>query len=349
MKKRLLIYGANGYTGELAARHAKARGLDPILAGRSQGVLPLAKALSLETRVFSLENGADVDSALTDVQVVLHCAGPFSRTARPMANGCLRTRTHYLDVTGEIEVFEDLASCDESAHRAGVMLLPGVGFDVVPSDGLALHLKERLPSATHLSLAFQGLGQVSRGTATTMLENIDSGGRIRRGGALVWVPSGHAVRTVDLGLGPTKVIAVPWGDVSTAFYSTGIPNIEVFMAAPLAMRLGMMGARWFGPLLSMAWVKGWLKKLVDSSVTGPNEAARSSGRSFLWGEARDDSGAVVSARLETPEAYELTKLAAVAIAERVLAGDVHVGFQTPARAYGADFILSLPGIVRTDL
>ena len=43
-----LIYGANGYTGELIAREARKRGMTPILAGRSQeSVASLAGELGL--------------------------------------------------------------------------------------------------------------------------------------------------------------------------------------------------------------------------------------------------------------------------------------------------------------
>ena len=107
----LLVYGANGYTGELIARQAVARGLRPILAGRTRASLErLATDLALPHRVFALEDPAAVDAGLEGVAAVLHAAGPFSRTSRPMADGCLRRGVHYLDVTGEGAVFAALAS-----------------------------------------------------------------------------------------------------------------------------------------------------------------------------------------------------------------------------------------------
>src|SRR5437762_9987666 len=148
-----LLYGANGYAGELAARRAVEGGERPVLAGRrAEEVGRLAGALGLEHRVFGLDDGAAVEKGLSGMAAVLHCAGPFSRTAMPMAEGCLRARAHYLDITGEIEVFEALAARGEEARQTGVSLLPGVGFDVVPSDCLAAHLHRRLPTATHLAL-----------------------------------------------------------------------------------------------------------------------------------------------------------------------------------------------------
>lgn len=344
-----LLYGANGYTGELAARRAVALGLRPILAGRSAApVEALARALSLPSRVFSLDDPAAVDAALAGVKVVLHCAGPFSRTSGPMVDGCLRSGAHYLDVTGEVEVFEALAARDAEARRAGVMLLPGAGFDVVPSDCLAAHLKRRLPGAVALELAFQPLGRASRGTATTMIENIDKGGLIRKGGALVHVPAGHATRVVDFGRGPVTAAAIPWGDVSTAYHSTGIPDITVYMGMPLALRIGMRVTRVLGGLLSSAPVQRFLLARVRAGAAGPSDAERARGASLLWGEARDAEGKRVVSRLRAPEGYTHTADASIALVQRVLGGEHPAGFQTPSKAYGADFVLGLPGVERSD-
>ena len=155
-----LLYGANGYTGQLIAREAVVRGQRPILAGRNaEAVTALARQLGLEHRIFSLDDAAATCAGLEGVTAVLHCAGPFAHTARPMIDACLEARVHYLDITGEISVFEMAAVRDTEAMAAGVMLLPGAGFDVVPSDCLALHLHRRLPTATHLALAFHGIGR----------------------------------------------------------------------------------------------------------------------------------------------------------------------------------------------
>jgi short subunit dehydrogenase-like uncharacterized protein len=344
-----LIYGANGYSGGLIARLARDQGLRPILAGRNAAeVAALAGSLGFELRIFGLDAPAALDDGLRGVTAVLHCAGPFSRTSRPMAEACLRTKTHYLDITGEITVFESLAVRDAQAKAAGVMLLPGAGFDVVPSDCLAAHLKTRLPSATRLRLGFQGVGRLSHGTATTMVENLHHGGIVRRGGVLTPVPSAWKTRSIDFGRGPTTAMTIPWGDVSTAYHSTGIPDIEVYMAAPLRLRTLSRLAHWLSPLTTAGVVQRFLKRRIRSGPPGPTDAERARGRSFLWGEVEDPSGAFRVSRLETPEGYTLTALTALRIAARVLAGDAPSGFQTPSRAYGKDFILEIPGTRRTD-
>ena len=348
MSRPWLLYGASGYTGELIARRAVATGERPVLAGRgAERVSRLAAELGLERRVFALEDPVEVDRGLAGMGAVLHCAGPFSRTASPMAQGCLRGRVHYLDITGEIDVFEGMAARDPEAQRAGITLLPGVGFDVVPSDCLAAHLHRRLPSATHLALGFQGSARLSRGTATTMVENLHRGGAVRRAGRIVPVPAAWKTRVIDFGAGPAAAITIPWGDVATAFHTTGIPNVEVYMAAPPAMRFLLKLARPVAPLLAARPVQSFLKGRIRSGPPGPGAEHRARARSRLWGEARDATQAVVS-RLETLEGYELTSRTALLALQRVLAGGAPAGFQTPARAFGPDFILEVEGTSRTD-
>jgi short subunit dehydrogenase-like uncharacterized protein len=289
-----------------------------------------------------------MDTALSAMTAVLHCAGPFAHTARVMAEACLRRGVHYLDVTGEIGVFEMMARMDEQARSARVMLLPGVGFDVVPSDCLALHLKQRLPSASHLALAFQTRGGLSRGTMRTMAENLYRGGAVRRNGVLTPVPACWRTRRINFGRGPTLAMTIPWGDVATAWYTTGIPNIEVYMAASPSARIMALLSRPFGRLLASTPVQRWLKKRIQALPSGPTDEQRARGVSLLWGEARNPQGAKVVSRLRGPEGYTLTALTALAVVERVLAGEVRIGFQTPARVYGADFILGVPGVERQD-
>lgn len=348
MDKKFLVYGAYGYTGRLVVRYALERGLRPILAGRNAGLLrALADETGLEHRVFALDNVDEVARSLDGVSVVAHCAGPFSRTARPMAKGCLQAGVHYIDITGEIEVFEGLAAMDQAAKEAGVMLLPGSGFDVVPSDCLALHLKKRLPSATRLVLAFHSKGRPSHGTATTIVENLPKGLVVRKDGRLTKVPMGWKRRMIDFGNGPMGAVTIPWGDVSTAFYSTGIPDIEVYMAAPGTFRAFAVAGRYLGWLLGSGPVQRYLKRRVDSGPAGPTDEQRARDYCLLWGEVADENGRRAEARLRTPDGYTVTVLTVLAIIQRILAGDAPPGYQTPAKAYGADFILEIEGVTRT--
>jgi short subunit dehydrogenase-like uncharacterized protein len=344
-----LIYGANGYTGALIAREAWVLGHRPVLAGRNAAaVAALARELGLEHRTFGLDAPSAVVPSLAGMTAVLNCAGPFSRTAVPLAEACLRARAHYLDVTGEIAVFEALAARDAEALVAGVMLLPGVGFDVVPSDCLAVHLKQRLPSATHLALGFQSPGRMSRGTATTVLENLHRGGAVRHKGVLTPVPAAWKTRAIDFGAGPRRAVTVPWGDVSTAWRSTGIPDIEVYTAASRGQLLLLRASRRLGGLLTSGPVQRFLRWIVRKGPPGPSAEQRARGRSLLWGEVEDGKGGRAVARLSGPEGYTLTARAALACVKRVLAGDAPPGYQTPALAYGPDLVLEVAGVERKD-
>ena len=347
----LLVYGAYGYTGELIVREAVAAGLRPVLGGRDHRALAsVAEAHGLEHRAASLDDARALDAALAGMRVVLHGAGPFVHTSRPMADACLRTGVHYLDITGEIAVFEALAARDAEARERGVTLLPGVGFDVVPSDCLAAHLARRLPGAARLELAFRAVGGLSRGTATTMAESAGEGGAVRRGGRIVAVPPAAYSREVDFGDGvPSLVVAIPWGDVSTAFHSTGIPNIVVYTAMTPAQRRAVRLSRWIAPLLAWAPVRRRLVARARARKPGPSDASRQRGETRLWGEVRDAAGRTAISRLVAPEGYTLTARTAVAAAKRLLAGGVDFGFLTPSRAFGADFILEQPGTRREDV
>jgi short subunit dehydrogenase-like uncharacterized protein len=346
----LLIYGSYGYSGDLITRRAIERGLSPILAGRDVNALRRqAEVLALEYRVAPLNDPAALHTALHGVGAVLHCAGPFIHTSRPMVDACVQAGAHYIDITGEIPVFERLAARDGEARARGVMLLPGAGFDVVPTDCLAVHLGERLPGSTELVLAFESAGGISRGTAGTVVEHIGAGSVVRREGELRRVPLGHSTRMVDFGSGERLTVAHPWGDLSTAWRSTGIPNITVYRATTWAELRLMPVLRAGLPLLATRPAQRLLRTWVRRRVRGPDADARRAGFSRFYGEVRRSDGAIAAARLRAPEAYTLTAHTAVACAERTLAGDVRPGYATPGMAYGADFILSIADVRREDL
>jgi len=349
--KNFLIYGSYGYTGQLIVDLAIKKGLRPVLAGRDEKKLGAqAEKYNLNYRAFSLGETVKLDSALSEVDAVLHCAGPFVHTFRQMAEACLRTKRHYVDISGEILGFEVLAAMDNLAKEAGIMLLPGGGFDVVPSDCLAAHLKGRLPAATHFRLFVRGVGAgVSRGTAKSAIENMHRQGMIRRNGKLVQVPPAWNVREQDFGRGYTKVVSVGWGDVSTAYYSTGIPNIETYFAFPEIAISFMRSMRLIGPLIYNRAAKNILKSLIHLFPPGPKEEVRKNGRVILIGEVTSQNGGRASSKLNTPEGYTCTALTTIEIMKRILNNEFKTGFQTPSLVYGANFILQFDGVERNEL
>ncbi len=349
MSSKLLVYGATGFVGGHIARAAIGSGVPTILAGRDRAKLdPIAADLGAERRAFGLADAGAIQAALSGVGAVLNCAGPFSRTAEPLAAACLRAGVPYLDITGEIPVFEALQARDAEAKARGVMLLPGVGFDVAPTDCLALHLKRRLPSATRLRLAFQSIGPAGMppGTQRTAIELLEYGDRVRRNGRLVR-PDRQAPISVDFGAGPVEAALIPWGDVFTAYFSTGIPNIEVYVAAPPALRRQLAFVRAIAPAIKWGPVRNLLLMGVRP---GPIPALRARTSTHVWGEVADEEGRTASARLHGPEAgVEWTTAVALGAARKALSGLAPAGYQTPALAYGPDFALEAAGVTREDV
>jgi len=336
---RYLIYGAYGYTGTLIAERAVEQGHDPILAGRDESRLrSLARALDREACVVSLDEPGRLRDVLDTVPSVLHCAGPFSRTSAPMVAACLDTGTHYLDITGEIPVLRALRARSVEAEEAGVVLLPGVGFDVVPTDTLAASLAEQMPSATSLEIAFVGAGPVSKGTLKTAVEQLGEGGRVRREGRMVTVPPGWTSRRVPFRDRTRRGVSIPWGDVVTAGHSTGIPNVTVYTVLPdLVRRLLPLAAPLQG-FFSWSPVQALLKRAVDRWGPDPTPADRDHGWTRVWAAVRDDDGARHTGHLYGPEAYTLTARTAVAAVERLGAMGPDPGFHTPSTALGSSFI-----------
>lgn len=336
-KTRWLIYGAYGYTGRLVVAEARRKGLVPLLAGRDVRKLEvIASCLELDALAFSLEGR--FDEILRDVETVLHCAGPFSKTSKPMVEACLRTKTNYLDITGEIEVFESIMARGSEAREAGVALIPGVGFDVVPTDCLAARLASDVPDATHLDLAFSSKrGGISRGTLKTMIEGLRHGGAIRRDGRIVPVPVAWDVREIPYESGPRLSMTIPWGDVSTAYHTTGIPNVRVYSGGSRRMIRRLRRIRPILPLAGFSPFRWLLLRLADRHE-GPDAERREQSHIDLWGEAWNAAGDRRSRTMRVPEGYTFTAASAVLAIERVLAGHVEPGSWTPAKAFGSSFV-----------
>lgn len=344
----LLIYGATGYTGRLLADAAQARGLTPILCGRdAERLAAFAATLGLQYRVAELN--ASFEKILEGISVVINAAGPFVSSSGAVVEACLRAGAHYLDLSAELSAIETVERYGAEAASRGIMLMPAVGFDVVPSDCLALHMARQLPRPTHLRLGIAGLELMSRGSAKTLVEQAGRPTRIRRRGRVIDIAPGTLEHTFDYGSGPSPSIAVAWGDICTAFYSTGIPNIEVYFEATPGVRMMTTVNRTMGGLLATAPMRAWFEWHMGLVPEGPGEFERAQRSGIIVAEVEDASGRRKRARLRTPEAYTFTVMTAIAIAKRALRGDIERGFQTPARVYGPDFVLSFAGVAREDL
>ena len=341
---KLLIYGAYGYTGRLIVDECLRKNIKPILAGRDpMKMATYAEKKGLEFDVFEVNEKDKLESWLKKGSLVIHCGGPFIHTAREMIEACLATGTHYTDITGEFQVFDLAQEYSERAKEKGIMLLPGAGFDVVPSDCLAAHLHHQLPNATHLNLAFVSKGgRLSRGTTKTMIENLGDPQVVRRDGQYAYQMMGSSTRIVNFGEFEQISMGISWGDISSAYFSTGIPNIEVFSGTNKEQIAKVKKMGRFSFLLKSRMVKGFLKGQLDKKPDGPSDTRREEAGMWLWGMVQNESKKI-EARLKTPNGYTLTALTSVLIAEKILGGDFKLGYQTPSSAYGADLILEAEG------
>jgi short subunit dehydrogenase-like uncharacterized protein len=343
-EKLWMIYGANGYTGRLIAEEAAIQGLRPILAGRNhKKIKPLAQRLNLSWRCFDLKNPENIYVHLDRIALLLNCAGPFTATSVPLAKACLKTRSDYLDITGEIEVFEYIHALDEKAREAGVVLCPGAGFDLIPTDCLAATLKKHMPAAKHLALGFEPRGPMSPGTAKTIIEGFKYGGMIRKNGILSPVRLAYKVRKINFGSGPKTATTISWGDVSTAFYTTGIPNIEVYVALPAKAISALKILTVFRPIISLEPVQKILKKIADIQLKGPTAQQRKLSRIRLWGEVTDCAGHSVQAHLTTANGYDVTVVGALGIVKKLLEKKFPAGVYTASQLMGTNYISKLPG------
>lgn len=343
--KNVMIYGAYGYTGELIAREAVARGYRPLLAGRNRNKLqPLAEELDLPAVAVGLDSPETLMPTLRGVDVVIHCAGPFSSTAEPMMRACIATGTHYQDITGELEVFQLAHSLHAEASAAGVVLCPGTGFDVIPTDCMAAALHKAIPSATHLVLGFDSDSPLSPGTAKTSIESLGQGGAVRRQGKIEITEHAELTRRIDFGRGEKFAVSIPWGDVATAYYSTEIPNIEVYIPMSKRRAARMRQLNKFRWLLGLKPVQTWLKKKTGKSVTGPSEEERAELKTWIWGEIRNDRrGERKIGRLVTANGYDVTVYGSLAVMEFLLDYDKHGGYFTPSKLCGFELVEKLPG------
>jgi short subunit dehydrogenase-like uncharacterized protein len=346
---RILLYGAYGYTGRLAAELAAAKKLDVVLAGRNKDALAgLGDRLSLPIRVFGLNDAKQLSEALKDIACVVHMAGPFAATSAPMLSACAATQTNYIDITGEIEVFEAMWSRKEEIERAGITVVPGAGFDVVPTDCLAAYVAGKLEQPASLVIALCGLESASQGTLRTAIRQVSKPVLCRRAGAIVALDD-RSTRWIDFGSGDEPCVPVSWGDVATAFHSTGVGNITVYFRRTKLFRSADILGKLFGPLLRSRVGQRGLAAIVRSLPEGPSQAERNGHRSIIWAEAIDSSGRSSKAILSTPDPYDLAANSALEISSRIRSLPVALGLVTPFQAFGADFVLSLPGCSRMDI
>jgi short subunit dehydrogenase-like uncharacterized protein len=350
LKNKILLYGAYGYTAKLILTELLQNKLSVIISGRKEERLKeITKDTNLQYRTIDLNNSHQIAEGLQDIKLVIHCAGPFVYTAKQMVEACIQTGTHYIDINGDLSVFEWIKKQNEKAKAANVMLLPGAGFDVIPTDCIAARLKAQMPDATDLKLAFASFGgNISHGTAMTMIDKIGNGSAKRKDGKITKSTLGKETFYLPYKEKKLFFMSIPWGDISTAHYSTGIPNITTYtMVKPKIA--GMLKFQFlFNWLLRTEWVKQLLRKKIKNKTPGPTPEQRENAFSYIWGAVTNAKGEQKTATLLCLDGYTLTAKGCLLLATKILNNDFKPGYQTPTSAYGKDIIDESPSPKKQD-
>lgn len=337
---KIILYGANGYSAKLILDELLYRGIKPVLAGRNIYALSsLANKKNLSSQIFSLEDSTVVKNNLQDTHTLLNCAGPFSETAEILMDASLETKTNYLDITGEIKIFEEAWKRNEKAIETGITILPGIGFDVVTTDCISKRLKEEMPDAVSLKLAIASIkSKISRGTLISAINQFGEDSMIMKDGNLFPIRWGSKTKSIDFGIFKGMAVAVQWGDVCNAFYSTGIPNIEVYLSIPLILFRILKNSMLFKKLVGSTFVKKNLIKFIGKNITGPDKGQRNKAGIYIWGEVENAKRNKLEHVYEFPDGYSLTAKSAAEIVSRILYNEVKAGTQTPSLLFGSDFM-----------
>ncbi|MEW5843644.1 MAG: saccharopine dehydrogenase NADP-binding domain-containing protein [Bacteroidota bacterium] len=337
---KLMIYGATGYSAQLILEELISRKVKPILAGRNEsGTKKIADKFDCEYRVFDLTDDTRIDKALNDIHTLLNCAGPFRMTAKELIEACLRTKTNYLDITGEIPVMHLAFSMSKRAKKNRIVIMPSVGFDIIPTDCLAKRLSEKMPDAANLKLGLiNKRGKISRGTWLTTLEFLKGMGRIRRDGKLIESPIGEYAINVKLKNFSFSGLSIPWGDVYSSFRSTGIPNGEVYIAMPERVVKFRKLLTLFLKIFRIKFVKNFTASYIQKNLTGPSKKERDSAKTYVWGRVENAKGEMIEEVYQVMEGYNLTAVGAAECTIRILNNSVGPGFYTPSLAFGSAFM-----------
>ncbi len=337
---RLMIYGATGYSAQLILEELISRNVKPVIAGRNEaGIKKIADKFCCEFRIFDLTDNTRIDGALSNIHTLLNCAGPFRMTAKELIEACLRTKTNYLDITGEIPVMHLAFSMNKRAIKNGIVILPSVGFDIIPTDCLAKRLSEKMPDATNLKLGLiNNRGKISRGTWLTTLEFLKGPGRIRRNGNLIESPIGEYAVNVKLKNFSFSGLSIPWGDVYSSFRSTRIPDGEVYIAMSKTIVRFRKLLTLFLKVFRNEAIRNLVASYIRKNLTGPSKEERDLARTYVWGKVENAKGETIEEVYQVLEGYNLTAVGAAECSIRILNGSVNPGYYTPSLAFGSGFI-----------
>jgi short subunit dehydrogenase-like uncharacterized protein len=329
-KSKILIYGAGGYVGQLFINALANTHYTIVLGARK------AFKTTLPLEVFSLEDSSEIIRKLTDCKLVINLAGPFKHTSLPLIKACIATHTHYIDIAGEAPEFEAVHAYHQKAIEAGIMLMPGAGFGVVPTDLVANLAHAKLPDANQLRIGYITNGGASRGTLKTVLADINKEGVVLKNGQYHAAKPANSTFNVEIAGKNQELVYNPWrADLFTAHSSTGIPNIETYANFP-GFIVSMMQGR-------LLWLRDFMLSIANFLPVGPSAKELQKGNTISYAQVQNAQGQTAQAYIYGPEAYVFTVETLKAITQQVMNDHLKPGFQTP-NIYGIDLIKNIQNV-----
>lgn len=338
-QKEVLLYGANGYSAQLIIEELLSKNILPVVAGRTHNkIKSAATKFGCEFKIFDLDDFETICNEIVNFKVVLNCAGPFQFTAEKLIKACIKEKVNYIDITGEIPVIEYAWSKNDEAKKAGICIIPSVGFDVIPTDCLSVITARKIKNPQSLEILLQNENvKISRGTLITTIEMMCNSGKLRKEGKIIDSPIGEKVFVKDIGEKKYYGISIPWGDVASAYYSTGIKNITVYLGVNRIIYSLRKVLLQLIKLLRVNLIKSGIIRIIKLLVTGPDEKKRKKVKSYIITSVKNEIESCTDINLVT-EGYTLTKIGAATAVERILQGIDKKGTLTPAMAFGYDFV-----------
>jgi short subunit dehydrogenase-like uncharacterized protein len=333
--KKILIYGANGYTAKLFANHLLKNNIQPILAARSSKVQTIGQKLNCSTRIFSIDNA---EEQLQDIDFLVNLAGPFSITQEKLIQACINSKTHYLDIAGEYTEVKKAFQFHEEASQNGIVVLPAAGFGVVPTDIAATLACEQVNNPTHLKIAYATVGGASRGTLKTVLKDIQKSGHILVNGEYQRAKPAERELTITVFGKPIRTVYNPWrADLFTAYQSTDVKNIETYSEFPSFVVSMMKG--------KLTWLRNLiLNRFINFLPEGPTGKQLQKGSTYIKAIAKNSKGDEGIVEIQGPEAYLFTVICIQKMIELISENESVKGFITPSQL-GTKWILETERII----
>lgn len=333
----LILFGATGFTGKLAAAYLTSQygtsGLKWAIAGRARPKLEKLRSECNDVpEIIIADSGSEetIREMVAQCKVIITAAGPFARYGTPVVQACVELGTDYCDITGESPWVRDMIGLyDDKAKASGARIVHHCGHDCVPWDLMTMMLAKKLKEKGE---------QMKRVDMYDDLKGQASGGTLETAMGLMFGPESKKKPQVDLGFDPlvkdgakasvskTKVenvsCATPGEDgrpVRTMFFMAGVNGNAVKRSNALLhygdevtycegsnmsgkcsayCYMAQMGI--FGMAMKFPPTRCCILKYLPKPGEGPSEEQMRAGFLNVTGVARGVSGTKVVATIHFP-------------------------------------------------